>query len=382
MKSKILNSPFLIFLIIPLFEPKIFVKIPLINYCFTGLSVVLLFFLILLYYRNNHHIPIKLLGLFLLFRIFMLIPSILGDGDILSWGYLTIVVVDMILLFMLFRKNNLSILINALDIVIILYLLINITSYLLTDGLYIGENGDHLYFLGIRTRFGEYAITGITLSILNFRQHNKKIRLIIEVSIAALNVIIPWVVTAIMVVLFSLALLSVYYLIRVKKTRVFSLSLILTAFTIFFILFDGYKLFGDLFVLFGKDPTLTNRTLLWEKGREIIKTNIVFGFGNKNDGNFIFNNGRYWQAHNTILQLLYEGGILATISFYIMMLSCTYGVSKIKDINVCIILSSFILGFMVGTISEIYYYYSVFYVPIVLVFAYLNFPRGEIYGEE
>ena len=70
-----------------------------------------------------------------------------------------------------------------------------------------------------------------------------------------------------------------------------------------------------------------------------------------------------WQAHNQILQILYEAGLVGSILFYYMWISLMGKLNYNQNKNECIyIIASTTFAFSIMMTTEIYYYYIPFYV--------------------
>lgn len=71
-----------------------------------------------------------------------------------------------------------------------------------------------------------------------------------------------------------------------------------------------------------KNLTLTNRTIIWDEALVAIKNNLVFGHGVGDSNNFFYVQQAYvpglYSAHNELLQILYEGGLVCAIIFVLV----------------------------------------------------------------
>ena len=88
-------------------------------------------------------------------------------------------------------------------------------------------------------------------------------------------------------------------------------------------------LFSDVITnIFHKDLTFSHRTIIWDQALETIRENPVFGHGMADSVNVFLVNHDYsgknndvWtsiSAHNEILQLLYYGGVILILIFFLI----------------------------------------------------------------
>lgn len=359
---------FLIFILLMfLFEPNIFVKYSLLNNIFIGGTVCGFVLIILLLICNECKIS-KSVFLLILWRIVAMISTIVVSGDVLKCGYHSIIYITLFLFIEYFKsKNLLNEFFSILLKLFFTYMIINLITYIkYPNGMY--DTGTHttLYFLGVRTRFTEYALATILLSIINF--YNKKIsriKLVTIVLISCLNIFLPKVSTGVV----GLILIPICYCIfnkfygKRRNVNFRFLTLIALAFTIAIVFFRVQNLFSFLIEnVLQKDLTLTNRTLIWDNAFSyILKGNLFIGNGYVNDGNFISYGIRIWQAHNQFLQSIYETGIIGTIIFYGYIRECFSKVNR-EVTKLDLILVSFLFSFLIMMITEIYAYYLPFYV--------------------
>lgn len=369
MKLKISNfkSLFIVLCIISFIQPNFIVKISILNNLSILCAVVCFFILILRTVRKNIEINMVFLVL-LLWRFFIVLPTVLNCGDIEKWGYQSLVFIGLYFLIINFidNKKNYKIVYG----VILTYVLINIiVSIIMPNGIF-PDYG--IYFLGIRTRFTEFSIALTYISIYYYLNcTNKRIKdkniLFLTIFISLFNVFLKWIATGVVVLL---VIILLYFLIkRLRKIYIiypvgFVLILILT---INLINGNLLKYFSWLFSFLNKDITLTGRTIIWNNAIDIIKNNLPLGYGYINDGNIIPFYGGLWQSHNTLLQLVAESGIFGTISFYILLYKSSNPNKKIYNKENYALQISTIFGLLIMMMTEIIYYYPIFIFIILLM---------------
>lgn len=356
-------------LLIPLLEPKLMVKYSIPNFLFVG-AAVMVFCYMLMNYMLARKMPSKLFLAVVFWRVSFGIQTILSRGDITQWGYFSIIVMTLCMVFDYYMPIDPRGLIRAITQILTAYLAINLATVALwPDGIM-----DGLYFIGIRTRFTELVLTAILFSLIRDQMEGKRISLrtafVLAMSIA--SILIEWVAAAIIGM--ALCLLSYILLMRsqlftrfLTLTRALVLSL---AVNVAVVVFNVQKYFSWVFVnLLGKDVSLTYRTELWVLALTQILKRPIFGYGESVDGTFIqwWRSGRLWQAHNQWLQLLHDGGIVCALCFAAIIVICSYELRKSKQQRIAKLMLSGMIAFFTMMIAEIYSYTP--YLFLLLFFA-------------
>lgn len=367
-KNNVFISKYILILCIPFFEPAIFIKNNFFNYLFM-LAMVVEVYILLMHCRFHFKIP-KYILLIVLYRLILIFTTLVFRGDIQKCLFYSIDFIGIAFL-IYFLKNRFSMYTIMYNIVCLfsIYLFINfITMIIYPKGII-----DGMYFLGIRTRITEYAVVVITFALLLLYMGNKKLFLYFGIIISFVNIIIQWVATAIFG-LSVFAMLLLYFKIskrkNIKYTFMYFCVLILS---ILIVVYNIQNLFAPIIeTVLKKDVTFSFRTVLWERSWKYIWEKPIFGHGmNIDNGNFIWNDWKYMQGHNQIIQSLYETGIIGTaLLLYFMYISG----KKLKTTSfdkVIIIMS--LISFQIMMIAEIY----MFYAPAWLLFIISYYYGGE-----
>lgn len=117
----------------------------------------------------------------------------------------------------------------------------------------------------------------------------------------------------------------------------------------------------------GKDLTLSGRIGLWSSSIEMIKENWLIGWGNKNNGAIILRDYYYWYAHNIVLDILLEGGVITLSSFIVLLGILAKQIKPYLSINrvkTCLIV---MIIFMIINLTESYFSSIYFYVPLIIM---------------
>lgn len=383
-----LNKTYNIFLftimIAILFEPILFIKYSFFNYLYIFGSVISLILILLITIKKNVKID-ALIVLIILLRLMILIPTIIySNGDFMKWGYLSIIVVTLFLILNYICRINYRLTTYILFCIFFILLFFNLVSYVFfPNGIYYDSNSfQSLFLLGIRTRFTDYAYTGLVLTELNYtyRIISKKVYFL-SLVVCLLNVLLPKISTAIIAFLLFFIIKTLLQKNKFKRFITYNRGLIMAmSLNVSIIVFNVQKIFNNLFVkFFNKTANLTGRTDIWDKSWEIIFQKPFLGYGTRNDGSFIYIRDKMWQAHNQIIQTLYDGGIIGVILFLFLLYKCGENL-KLKgsknDITKIIFISG-LTGFFIIMITEINSYYLPLYLVLFLGY-FIKFDKKEI----
>ena len=351
-------------LLIFLFEPTIFVKIPKLNYLFIfGICVTFLYALYSFIIKNKK--VSKLIVIMFFYRMSLLIPTIINDGDIIKWGYQSLNHITVFIMIELGFERNRDRTLKSLQNILITYLSINLVLYLkYPDGILNEFWG--LHFLGIRTRFTDYLFLLIFISMIRWDMDKDKKFNIFCIIISLITMFKAWISTAIVGII--IVVLMYYFISKYFKKinpRIFlTLAFIIVVSITFFRVQNLFSIFIE--------EVLHKSVSLTESGVE--KVEKIF-----HDGNFVYWRGEYWQGHNQFIQILYEGGIVNLIIFVILLYSA---IPKIKEVNKEYrIMISFLFSYVVMMISEIYAYYPTLYAFLAIFYYYYKFEKEECKNE-
>lgn len=222
-------------------------------------------------------------------------------------------------------------LIRAITYVLIAYSAINTLTVLLWSTGEVREST--VFFLGIRTSITATVLCSLVLSLLLSALDRKIVtgRDLVALLLASFSFLALDVSTG----LVALAPIMLFYIARIlgAKHLFFSPTLI-AVFAILLnlavILLRVQDRFGFLIQdILGRDLSLTGRTRIWDIAIEKISQRPITGHGQAPfGGSFVEMNGVLWPAHSALLQVTYEGGLLALLVLFIIIIYATHSVSK------------------------------------------------------
>ena len=151
------------------------------------------------------------------------------------------------------------------------------------------------------------------------------------------------------------SVLLVYLLLRkyIDKFKIFnSITYAISYVTVFFgiVIFRLQRFFSVLIVdILGKDLTFSKRTVVWDRTIAFIKQRFIFGYGVEHIEVITqkLNGWAYTTAHNTILDVLYKGGIIALIAFIAILILPIYKLYKYRNNKLTKLMSIIFLSFFV-----------------------------------
>ena len=368
-------------IIFPVFEPNICTQYTLTTYLYSGLNIVLFFALIFYTVVKNRLQISKIFFFWAVYRLYLLFIMICCNnmGDILQWGYQTVMVLNIILIFEVGRIHNcFDELLFAMAILGAFLLIANfITLLVFPRGIIRStdkwDNPDNdFYILGIKTMTTTMIFPSFASAyIYNYRKKSVISFLLLTVVIIAsiLNIIYKEISGAIIVMVILTGLLiarRIFNNINIKFKYFLLLAIIVTILVTFF---NAQTIFSDLFInVFGKDASMSSRTEIWEGAKEILASENIerFLFGNGFTRSFIYYNGKLWPPHNQLLSLLYTSGIFGTIYVYFFLVYLSKGkdhTSFIYKFLVCMCFSECVL-----LITQVYLEVAVTFIPFIMFY--------------
>lgn len=356
-----------------LLEPKLFVKLPLLNFIYIAGAITVFFYLVYRSISINIIIKTPLAAAFL-YRMVLFFPTILYGGEILDWGYYTMTLLSMIMLFAIVRDcRELKKLLQAARITLLLYLGVNLATMI------IWPNGviENLFFLGIRTRITEvaFAAVGISMIVDYFDGRRTSAPTIFIVSFSLVQFSIQDVTTALVGSAVCLAGYVALNCLKPKSCgRVFKFIFIsCMLLSIAVCVFHAQYLFRDIIEdVLNKSVTLSYREGIWNEGISLFMERPFLGFGIVDNGNHIATSELWgmnmWQAHNNLLQLLLDGGLIATGFFCAIIYSIGSSIERAKyAIPRQNILLAIWLSYNVMSISEIFVFQNYYFLFLLAI---------------
>lgn len=211
----------------------------------------------------------------------------------------------------------------------VFYILICINFYTLIkfpDGLYTTDLFSRNWFFDYDNTHIFMYFPAIVCMFFNMKLNKKKWGIFDVIFILLITFCVYYCFSANSVVAYTLFLIYLLMYKFINKLEIFnSRTYFIAYFVIFFtiVIFRLQNVFSWLIVgILGKDLTFTNRTVIWERVIDLIKTKLLLGYGQENSSiiSSKLGNIHYTHAHNTTLDVLYKGGIITSISFLFLII--------------------------------------------------------------
>lgn len=345
-------------MLIPLMPPDYFLTISVLEKIFTVISVLLfivLFFLTIIKKEINVFIVLSLA--FIFWRI---ISSYYFSNSITDLSN-SVKICTLILLINLTIKKSPKELFNALSIVFGMYIIINfLTLFLFPEGLYVDNPRlgqlRPAWFLGIDNQFSVFLIPGIILAVLSSWYTHSKISVFawIQIVVATFTIFITFSATAVISFVFVLLAITLSLRKKIKLINIsfYRISLIYIVVWFLLVWLNSLELFQTLIVdILEKDMTLSGRTRIWAVVFDVIDESLLYGHGINVR---VLVGHTYFVAHNMILQIILESGIIGLSLFVLCIALAGNEMQTYKKNSITLILVIGIFGVLIGGLTEAY----------------------------
>lgn len=379
MKIRI-NTVVIFLLLIPIFQPKLFTQIPSLSYLYIILNLLVFIFLCCKLMTKGGKLP-GIIGIWLSYRMYLLFIGIVNSNvtGILQWGYLTLVISCLMLIFEIYGFSDFSIIVKYIAVISVVLLALNYCTLMMfprgviQSTFYEVEAGDY-YLLGIKTQFTTMMFPALSASSLYmYLEKGLKSKLLFGGSVVfcLLNIFNKSISTAIVGIFLYIGLLAFSHLFSFKYNEWICLITFLI-FHVLVVFFRIQNLMASFIVnVLHKDTTMSSRVNIWNCAIHLLENqNIIkWLFGNgifKNEAFVPFGSG-LWQPHNQLLALIYPGGLIGTaffIGFIFLLLKVRIQSLEVQSlVIVC-------LCVLILSVTEVYFGVTFSYIPFILVFYY------------
>lgn len=292
-------------------------KVPfsfILDYISIGLSLLVISLYIIRFKFSKSTIAL------LLFIVLILFSTLLNDAasvNIFIKSFMKIVSLALFIDWVI--EYNSKNIIRGLYYSLYIVILINfLTIVIYPNGLYSGSYINN-WFLGYDNTHIFWYIPALVLSLINLKFKGKKIDILTIVLFVIISYSVYYCFSANSVVAYTLFLAYLFlnkYINKFVNSKVCFIAFLLLF--IFIVILRVQNIFSWLIVdILHKDLSFTGRTIVWDNTIKLIKEKFVFGYGME-EGIIVsqkLGNAHYVHAHNTLLDVLYKGGIIALVPF-------------------------------------------------------------------
>lgn len=313
-------------------------------------------------------------GGIMIFYLTLLISTLTVSKDVFSWATYAIQGIGSIFLIEELLEENEKGGIRLIRNTAFLFLLGNLaTMVAFPNGM--GASGYDL--LGSRIGFTPYAVIGAAAALIcEMLEEDRKFSLSAALVIAAavLNLVKKQVSTGLIALsVMALLLLLKWMLGKWGKTILnYWLFLGIAALLFMAVVLMGSSTFlQSLLSIFQEDTTFGGRTIIWETALSYIEQRPVWGYGVTATGAFWilgYVQNRMLPAHNEILNILYQGGIVSLCAFLALFALVGRAVRKCGGRNIEETATICIFAFACVMITEIQTQKAIIFLMLAMLY--------------
>ena len=307
------------------------------------------------------------------FYVSLFISTVMVSRDFFSWAIYSIQGIGAVFLIedmmMDDERRNMVILRN----VTFIFLLCNLFTLIAYPNGWLED----YYFLGSRIGFTPFCIFAVAVSLLcDYLAKERKISLTSCVIIltAAVNVTLQNVTTGIMgLILFGVMIATGYLICKDNRPDIVYALAVLFPFVAWIIIIFGRntKIIQWILSFIGEDATFHGRTIIWQTALQYIVKEPLWGYGVTTVGAFYITayiDRRSLPAHDELLNIMYQGGIIAFVCWNILFLVVGYSLAKCRENHIIILLSAMIFSFLCIMITEIQSQKAIIFMAVALAY--------------
>lgn len=359
-------------LLLPFFKLSAFEFIPKLHIIDTLFDIarIVSFAIIIVLYLNGRKLS-RMLVCIILYQFALLFSTAMNDGNYWKLAVSCGTVISFCMITELaVKKNSRLYFKTVLDIYIPLSV-INLLTVLIFPGGIAKDDyyGNIYYLLGSRNGFPPLLIPLLIYAFVYSSISGRKItgKVFFFTAVVSATILITWSATGVAgLVLFLLFVLFVY---GKKSAMLFdslNLAVIYIAAFLGIIVFRLQSAFSFIIEdLLHKSISFTGRTDIWDIAIMLIKRSPVIGYGVYEGHGLIFIRGQYYYAHNAVLEVLLQGGVLSLVFYLLIFVIAASVLYKYRKLKASQILSFGIFTVMVMMLMEAYSNIWIFALPVI-----------------
>lgn len=371
---KCLKKLLYIIMLVPFFVPRYFLYGPS-NYSkqFNIMLIVTATISLLLTVKNRK-ISLNVIYL-IIFLIFLLIPTIIYNGDINT--YLTIFLnsAALTLLINYMSEKDCEVFYLSFNNLLVILILINFVSILLfPSGLYIDNNGyKDNWFLGFKNIHILFIMPAIIVNIIS--SYLKKGKLTFSNYLFIFICLISLILSNSSTSILGIFILFIYLILKnlinrfnFINVKTLTITYLMTFFGV--IIFKIQNALSFIFVdILHKDLTFTGRTKVWADAIDLIGQRPLLGYGMEYRFIRLTRSPDFpvYHAHNEMLEIVYKTGLFGFISFIVFFIESVKKLYVNRDNEIVKILTFILFVFLIMMLTEAYslenilYIFAIFY---------------------
>ncbi len=359
-KSSVLLYWLYTFFIMSIFEiPYLTANVSATNSIYFVLQILSGSTILMLYLKKDKISKINIYNA--LFCLILLLSTYINNGNIMGCIKQIIMIMTISLLFEYGLKNNTKTFFKSISNYFSLLILINFISILMyPSGMYTTTlNYTDNWILGYRNLHILYIMLGLLFSYLISIIYYKKLRFrdYVLTLISTVSLFIADSGTSkigILIILVGCILPKILNN-RIFNIKSYTIAYIVSCVSIIFLRIQNY--FEHLIVdILHRNLTFTGRTYIWDYIIKYINQKPMLGYGKEYIEYRLYKTS-HWpssHAHNLILEILYQSGIIGLISYLIIAYNSFKQLYIYRNSKVSKIISLFIFAYMIMLLTEFY----------------------------
>ncbi len=259
-----------------------------------------------------------------------------------------------------FRKELIKALLIISEVLVYLNFIVIIFN---KDGLYRTALYWNNWLFGYKNNFFQFFIGFIVASFLYKGFFKKNIRIICLNLVMFISVVIVGSATAMISMLIFYFLALVIQKDNGKRINALSLTIANCVLFVLVVLLRVGGLFNFVYdTILRKSTAIVMRVRLWDRVLPLISNKYLLGYGYRSSRGMTFLLGAGWatHAHNIVLQVLLEGGVISLLLYIIINIYLLKEIQYYKNSYVAQILAIGIFVLYVSSLFEVYYRASTF----------------------
>lgn len=330
---------------------------------------------IILYYMLKHKLSkfsICLL-LFIVFQFFSTIISEYGSVKIFLSTYF--VIIGLCFYYELCVKAEPKKTIGILGMILYILSVVNfVTIILFPNGLYATERYTSNWFFQYDNTHIFMFLPAILINILYDELYRKKISFRTIILLVVIGYCVYYCNSASSVFIYTIFIIYIFFRKTLNYIKLLNINTYIKVGIILFFLIVVFRIQNIFYFLIvevlHKNMNYTGRTDVWDTVMRYISNNPIIGYGIESTEVFSAKMGHiyYTHAHNTILNVLYKGGVLSLMPFLLIINFAKEKLNLYKETKYVKLISFVMLCYFIMMVFEARETKAGYYLVLVIAF--------------